>query len=78
MQVGSQRSGIISLRGLRMSHSMLQILRGEEVSLTLSLVDSSSETGVPRSTSGKSITHFARPNEFLDVVASVINHSGMS
>lgn len=61
-----------------MSHSMLQRLRGEEVSMNLSLVDSSSETGVLPRIEGKSITDATKTNEFLDVVASVTNHSGKS
>lgn len=79
-QVGSLRTGSISLRGLRLTRPLLEILRSDEVEIELSLDDNpSADLGVfSKRGSGDRLLYSTRANDFMDVCARVVNNSGQS
>lgn len=79
-QVGSLRTGSISLRGLQLTRPLLEILRSDEVEIELSLDDNpSAEPGVfSKRGNADRLLYSTRANDFMDVCARVVNNSGQS
>lgn len=77
-QVGSLRTGSISLRGLRLTRPLLEILRSDEVEIELSLDDNpSANPGVfSKRGSADRLLYSTRANDFMDVCARIVNNSG--
>lgn len=88
VQVGTMRTGSISLRGLRLTKPMLDVLRIDDVDIRLSLetpVQSKADSGPDGAGAGAgskvgnrtSATRFsARSNERQTLVLKIANHSG--
>ncbi|KAM0753107.1 Trs120-domain-containing protein [Meredithblackwellia eburnea MCA 4105] len=77
-EVGSLRSGTVSLRSLRLTKPMLDIIRGDAVEIVLALEEN--ESADPHAFSarrrpGRRSTYSARANDFLDVTALVSNNT---
>ncbi|GAA5925915.1 hypothetical protein JCM1841_004039 [Sporobolomyces salmonicolor] len=71
-EVGSLRTGAISLRSLQLDKSMLDVLRGDEVETQLYLVEAGALELKGR---GQRLVYSAEPDEFIDVCAQVTNRS---
>ncbi|BGP40785.1 hypothetical protein JCM10449v2_004750 [Rhodotorula kratochvilovae] len=76
-EVGSLRSGEISLRGMHLDKPMLDVLRGDAVDIALFLGENpSAEPGAfELQGRGARLTYSAAADEFIDVCARVTNHS---
>lgn len=90
-QIGSLRSGAVSLRDLHLDPLMLDILRGDEVSIELYLADnlasSSAVDGTAESGAGSAfelqgrgqrLLYSAKADEFVDVCAQITNRGRAS
>ncbi|SCZ89502.1 BZ3500_MvSof-1268-A1-R1_Chr9g10432 [Microbotryum saponariae] len=79
-EVGSLRTGTISLRSLKLSSSLLDVLKGDEVEVELQLVENeaSSPEAFHFKGRGNRLVYAAQPNEFIDVCAYVSNHSPLA
>lgn len=77
LQVGTLRTGSVSLRGLRLTKPMLDVLRGDEVDVSLSLEPNSAASpgAFTRGTRDCSWVYSTAANEFVDVVIKVTNKS---
>ncbi|SCV69753.1 BQ2448_1147 [Microbotryum intermedium] len=79
-EVGSLRTGTISLRSLKLTSNLLDVLKGDEVEVELNLVEN--EASRPEAFHfkgrGNRLVYSARPNEFIDVCAYVSNHSPLA
>lgn len=70
--MGSLRSGMISLRNLHLTKPMLEILRSDEVDISLRLeVDARPDESID----GRRTVHSAAANDFMDVCARVVNNT---
>ena len=74
LQVGSLRTGTISVRALQLSKLMLDVLRGDDVEIILSL-DENENSDAEKKQRGRPSEFSARANDFLDVCACVVNNS---
>lgn len=76
-QVGSLRTGSISLRGLQLTKPMLDVLRGDDVDIQLHLDDNSaSDAGAFQLKGrGQRLVYTAAANEFIDICALIENLS---
>ncbi|GAA5872900.1 hypothetical protein JCM8547_003260 [Rhodosporidiobolus lusitaniae] len=76
-EIGSLRSGIVSLRDLQLDKPMLDILRGDEVEIELFLSENpSAEPGAfELKGRGQRLLYSAAADEFMDVCARVTNNS---
>ncbi|GAA5864034.1 hypothetical protein JCM1840_000679 [Sporobolomyces johnsonii] len=76
-EVGSLRTGAISLRSLQFDKAMLDVLRGDEVETQLYLGENpSAEAGAfELKGRGQRLVYSAEPDEFIDVCAQVTNRS---
>ncbi|GAA6044610.1 hypothetical protein JCM8097_006453 [Rhodosporidiobolus ruineniae] len=79
-EIGSLRTGSVSLRDLQLDKPMLDILRGDEVDVELYLDDSpSAEPGAfELQGRGQRLLYSAAADEFIDVCARVTNRSPFS
>ncbi|BGO92090.1 hypothetical protein NBRC10512_000821 [Rhodotorula toruloides] len=77
-EVGSLRSGEVSLRGLALDKQMLDTLRGDEVEIELFLAEnpSSSPGTFELQGRGSRLVYSAASNDFIDVRARVTNRCG--
>lgn len=77
-EVGSLRSGEVSLRGLALDKQMLDTLRGDEVEIELFLAEnpSSSPGNFELQGRGSRLVYSAASNDFIDVRARVTNRCG--
>lgn len=77
LQVGSLRTGTISVRALQLSKLMLDVLRGDDVEIILSLDENenSDAEAFEKKQRGRPSEFSARANDFLDVCACVVNNS---
>lgn len=76
-QVGSLRTGSIALRHLPLDHEHLSVLRLEDISVELFLLENPSATPGAFDLKGKGqrLIYEAQPDEFIDVCARVTNDS---
>ncbi|GAA5989707.1 hypothetical protein JCM5350_007364 [Sporobolomyces pararoseus] len=76
-EVGSLRTGSIALRHLPLDHEHLSVLRLEDISVELFLLENSSATPGAFDLKGKGqrLIYEAQPDEFIDVCARVTNDS---
>ncbi|GAA6003089.1 hypothetical protein JCM10207_001980 [Rhodosporidiobolus poonsookiae] len=76
-EIGSLRSGTVSLRNLYLSQPMLDILRGDELDIELYLGENpaSSPGAFELQGRGQRLLYSAAADEFIDVCAQVTNRS---
>ncbi|BGP16900.1 hypothetical protein JCM10213v2_004908 [Rhodosporidiobolus nylandii] len=75
-EIGSLRSGAISLRGLYLTQPMLDIIRGEDVDINLYLSENASADpgAFELQGRGQRLLYSAAADEFIDVCAVVTNN----